>query len=360
MVKSMMSLEVIVPVFNTPVQDLERCLNSIQAQSYKEWSCLIVDASSDPETSKFIVNFCKINEKFRFVKTENKGAAGNRNVALEQCKAEFITFVDADDEVTPNFIEKSLEFIKDDSAVDIVMGATAEIKKTSVRKTPVLTLRKPIAITDNLDKSKLLSYLVAGIPDKDTNYLNGILVGRVYPKIIRTSLAKIVSFNENITIHEDNIFSFKTFELAKKIVITPEVFYLYYKNDYSVTNSLQNYYSEFDNCDNELKFSKQLLDIVKSSNYKIKTSAIGIRLTNNVMNYIYSIKNSESANVKVNVLLNSEMFNEIPKANYATYFGIGIKKKMFLKANPFFRGCIIKLIITLVRIKKILLKSNAR
>ena len=344
-----LDLKVIVPVFNTPMHDLERCLKSIQLQTYDNWSCLIVDASLNVETSKFVKNFCRSNDKFDFVKITNRGASGNRNEALKLCKAEFVTFVDADDEIVPTFFEKSLKFIASDDSIDVVVGVTSEIKNHN-EEYPSLNLQNPIFISSTIEKNKLLSYLVAGVADDDTSCLSGILVGRVYPKIIRTKLAQQVEFNDKIIIHEDNIFSFKIFELARKIVITPDVFYQYYKNNYSITNSMGNLQFNDKRLKNEIEFSKDLLNLVNSSKYEIKKSAIGIRLVNNIMNYIYSIDGN--VNEAISLLLKSNILNKIPKADYRDYPDVGIKKKLILRNSHLFRSFMVRAMIIIHVIRK--------
>ena len=350
--ESQSTLDVIVPVFNTPISDLERCFNSIKVQSYKKWKCLIVNSSTEREVIHFIDIFCEDNDQFTTIKVKNKGASGNRNKALEFCSSEFVTFIDSDDEIEPTFFEEAIEVTKKDEQVDIVMGLTLEINE----RQEVQKKQESIVIENYEEKNELLSYLIAGLSNNGTRHLNGILVGRVYPKIIRTGLAKNVKFRNEIIIHEDNIFSFETFEKARKIIVINKTFYKYYKNGYSITNSKT--YDEFENQKliNEIQFSKQLIEVVKKSKYKISESALGIRLANNVLNYIYGIYDWKSTNENIKLMLKSGILYSIPKAEDYSQYSLNVKQKSLLLSNGKLRNFIFVTMVMLRTVKLLMRK----
>ena len=67
---------------------------------------MLVDAGSDSDIAQFMATLCQSDPWFRVIKINNIGASGNRNVALQRCQAEFVTFIDADDEVVPIFLQR--------------------------------------------------------------------------------------------------------------------------------------------------------------------------------------------------------------------------------------------------------------
>lgn len=348
--KSECTLDVVVPVFNAPISDLKRCLDSIKFQTYNKWKCLIVDASTKLDITRFIEKFCEDNEQFGSIKVKNAGSSGNRNKALAFCNSEYVTFIDADDVIEPFFFEETLEVAKEDKSADIIMGITSEIKnnKSYIKD---LHFSKELTIESYEEKSKLLSYLVAGISSQNTQYLDGILVGRVYPKIIRTDLVKNVRFSNKIIIHEDNLFSFETFEKAKKTVIIPKVYYKYYINNYSITNSKSDNKFELKKLINEIDFSKQLIETVRKSKYKIDESALGIRLTNSVLNYVYEIYGWASFNKSINRMLKSGILSSIPKfADYSKY-PLNAKQKVIILSGRNLRKIIFVLMAVLRVVK---------
>lgn len=99
-------VSVIVPSYNK-VQYLLDCLLSIQRQTFTEFECIVVDDGwASPGTVREVVDRVA-DPRFRYVKNSHKqGPGGARNCGAEQARGEFIVFVDEDDELMPQCIEK--------------------------------------------------------------------------------------------------------------------------------------------------------------------------------------------------------------------------------------------------------------
>lgn len=54
-----MTIDIIIAIYNTPLKDLERCLNSIKNQTYKKWNALLIDDGSNEETKKWLDTWSK-------------------------------------------------------------------------------------------------------------------------------------------------------------------------------------------------------------------------------------------------------------------------------------------------------------
>ena len=57
-------IDIIIPVYNTPLNDLERCLNSILNQTFKNYKVFIIDDGSNNETKEFLDNYIKNKNDF--------------------------------------------------------------------------------------------------------------------------------------------------------------------------------------------------------------------------------------------------------------------------------------------------------
>lgn len=103
-------VSVIMPTYNR-AKTIERAINSILKQTYKNLELIIIDDCSNDNTID-IINSIK-DSRIRMIKlNENKGANYARNCGLNLAKGEYITFQDSDDESILNRIEKLLSFCK--------------------------------------------------------------------------------------------------------------------------------------------------------------------------------------------------------------------------------------------------------
>lgn len=94
-----MDLSIIIPVYNTDILILERCLNSAKQMSISEYEVLIVDDGSENTVKEFCIDFIKDKPNFIYFEKSNGGVSSARNFGLEQAKGKYITFLDSDDEL---------------------------------------------------------------------------------------------------------------------------------------------------------------------------------------------------------------------------------------------------------------------
>ncbi len=93
-------ISVIVPVYNG--QDyLEKCIESIEEQTYENLEIIIVNDGSTDGTGQVCVRLKEKYENIRVVTTEDEGVSAARNAGLDMAKGAFVAFVDADDRLRP-------------------------------------------------------------------------------------------------------------------------------------------------------------------------------------------------------------------------------------------------------------------
>ena len=91
-----MKLSIIVPVYNVDTYLVE-CLESIAAQTYKDFECILVDDGSTDGSRKICEVYVHRDKRFQLLSQTNKGLSFARELALQQAQGEYIGFVDADD-----------------------------------------------------------------------------------------------------------------------------------------------------------------------------------------------------------------------------------------------------------------------
>ncbi len=97
-------ISVIVPIYNVE-KYLRKCIDSILLQTYDELEIILVDDGSTDESGLICDEYeCK-DERVRVIHKNNGGLSDARNIGLDECRGDFISFIDSDDFVSPFFIE---------------------------------------------------------------------------------------------------------------------------------------------------------------------------------------------------------------------------------------------------------------
>ena len=100
-------VSIIVPVYNAH-NCLERCLMSIIRQSYPQWELILVDDGSQDDSLEICKGYSDKDSRIRVIHTENCGVSSARNTGIENAHGEYITFVDSDDMIHPDFLSECL------------------------------------------------------------------------------------------------------------------------------------------------------------------------------------------------------------------------------------------------------------
>lgn len=98
-------VSIIVPVYNTE-KYLRPCLDSIQAQTFKDFEAVLVDDGSTDKSGEICDEYAAKDSRFVVVHKQNEGVTKARITAFEHSKGEYITFIDSDDIVHSCYIDK--------------------------------------------------------------------------------------------------------------------------------------------------------------------------------------------------------------------------------------------------------------
>lgn len=97
-------ISVIVPCYK--VEDyMPRCIDSILRQTYKNLEIILVDDGSPDRCGEICDAYADKDSRIRVIHKLNGGLSDARNVAIDQAKGEWITFIDGDDFVSDNYVE---------------------------------------------------------------------------------------------------------------------------------------------------------------------------------------------------------------------------------------------------------------
>ena len=111
-------ISIIVPVYNAE-KYLNRCISSLLNQTYYNLEIILVNDGSTDNSKKICENAAKNDSRIKLINSVNEGVSLARNKGLKEANGDYISFVDSDDYVEPDYVEKMLLTLKS-KKVDIV------------------------------------------------------------------------------------------------------------------------------------------------------------------------------------------------------------------------------------------------
>ena len=114
----MPKISVIVPVYNTSMY-LRKCLDSLVNQTFSDYEIIIVNDGSTDRSEEIIYQYAKSYSKIKYYSKANEGVSAARNYGLSVATGEYITYVDSDDYVTFDILEKMIKEVNANN-LDIV------------------------------------------------------------------------------------------------------------------------------------------------------------------------------------------------------------------------------------------------
>ena len=125
----MKKISVIVPVYNTE-EYIEKCINSITGQTYKNLEIIVVNDGSTDNSLNILKSLQSKDSRIRIINQENKGVSAARNTGLDNTTGEYIAFVDSDDYLEKNMYEKMLKYMGE-SGADLVSARAFIIERSN-------------------------------------------------------------------------------------------------------------------------------------------------------------------------------------------------------------------------------------
>lgn len=298
-------VSIIVPVYNVE-KYLERCLDSIINQTFKDIEVIALNNGSTDNSLNILLEYAEKDKRIKVIDNYNLGVSEARNIGIREANGKYIVFVDSDDWIDKNMIEVlHSNIVKNDS--DLVM-CTYVREFSNHSKEKVFNLPEINIYTDNEVKSQLLRKLIGPIGSELANpeYLDAL--GTAWAKMYKTSILKeknlrFVDLNE-IGSGEDTLFNIYVLNELKKVILLNKPMYHYWRgNENSITSRYipnfiekrRNYFKYIRNFIKENEFGSEY---EKALNNRICTSVLGMGLLEcskgNNISMLSKIKNIKS------------------------------------------------------------------
>ena len=220
-------VSIIVPVYNGE-KTIERCLRSIQNQSYSNIEVLVVNDGSSDHTDRIIKKYAQRDSRFRYIEKENSGVSDSRNVAMEQAKGDYFQFVDGDDwlvkQATEEFVNTALTYGCDMVISDFYRVCGRRIyTKGHIDAGPVIT------------RMKYAEYMM----EAPANFYYGVLWNKFFrADIIRTFALKC---SLQLDWCEDFQFNLEYLQYVGKVGVIRKPLYYYVKTKGSLVDTQVNF-----------------------------------------------------------------------------------------------------------------------
>ena len=200
-------------------QYLDRCLNTIINQSYKNLEIILVDDGSTDRSGQICDAYSKKDERIKVIHQENAGLSMARNVGMDVSQGEYIGFVDSDDWVSLDFYEYLYYMIKRYD-VDVAM---CEYTRDEKKIEEYFTQEDEVII---LDKKGIWDYYFR-IHGETSCY-------SVWNRLYKKSAIDNYRFIKG-KVNEDLEFGYQINHTIKSLLKAPRRKYMYFKNNASIT-----------------------------------------------------------------------------------------------------------------------------
>ncbi len=210
-------ISIIVPVYNSE-RYLCRCLDSILNQKLSEWECILIDDGSKDGSGKICDDYEGKDIRIKTYHVKNGGPSRARNIGLSHAKGIWVSFVDSDDWINPNFLSNMIENSKN---TDIVFSSfTVHYQGKTMM---------PNTLDGYFSGSHYYSAII--------KLYNTNLFGYTWLKLYKRKIieANGIRFDENISYMEDTLFTFQYLNYGRSIRCINNHDYQYNLNDNSIS-----------------------------------------------------------------------------------------------------------------------------
>lgn len=190
-------ISIIVPVYNAE-NSIQKCINSILSQNYKEFELIIVNDGSTDKTEEICKQLSITDKRIKIYNQHNGGVSSARNHGLKRSNGEYIVFIDSDDMVDTNYIETLMAF----KNYDLVIASFKNSK---------LEFHLKECNYEHEDLSANINDIVN----------HPYLLYCVWGKLFKSSLIKQnnIYFDKELKLYEDTIFTLNYFMYCNNLKI---------------------------------------------------------------------------------------------------------------------------------------------
>lgn len=216
-----MLITIVVPIYNVE-KYLEKCIKTLINQTYSNLEIILVNDGSPDNSLKICNQYLKEDNRIKIINKENGGLSDARNAGLKMARGEYICFIDSDDYIELDMIEKTKKKLLEEELDVVIFGLYNEVVDSN----------------ENIINQKKQSI--------DLVNFNSIIsiIGYAWNKLYKTSFLKEknITFTKGLSLIEDVVFNEKVFLKNIKIGYINEPLYHYVSRNRSTL--VKQYYED--------------------------------------------------------------------------------------------------------------------
>lgn len=217
-------ISIIVPVYNLE-NYIDDCIKSIQRQTYANFEVLVVNDGSTDRSLNIAEEFAILDKRIKTVDIENSGVTRARYEGVKQSKGNYIVFIDGDDSLPEDSLEKLLTGFKENSDVDIVVSGYDIVDDNG---NFVSQVKYNYGLLDRLQYQDF----IFGIGNQASPW------AKMFKRSLITEYA--FKFKRSINVREDALMNFVISIGVNSVKIIDSSCYLYRVREGSAVNSFSN------------------------------------------------------------------------------------------------------------------------
>jgi len=210
-------ISIIVPVYKVE-KYLNRCINSIINQTYKNIEIILIDDGSPDRCGEICEEYSNKDNRITVVHKKNGGLSDARNIGMEIAKGNYITFIDSDDWVHEEYIERLYKLLKENNS-DISICNFIRTSKEYIQDDTSKVILYEFSNTEALEQLTGKYYIQMVV---------------AWGKLYKRELFNGIKFPYG-KLHEDEFTTYKVLFKSDKIVFTTETLYYYWQREDSIT-----------------------------------------------------------------------------------------------------------------------------
>ncbi len=231
-------ISVIIPVYGVE-NYIRQCLDSVLKQSYKNLEIIVINDGTRDRSAEIAKEYAQKDNRIKVYDYENGGVSAARNRGLELARGDYISFVDGDDWLHPDFYKKLSDALETNHA---------DIAKCSIIETDAVT-------------EKIIGFQKLKVKEADFDLYfgtGGMLWSVVWNALYKREIVRAIRFPAGIQSCEDEYASVMYIFKAKTVVELKDALYYYRYNASGLSKG-----TEKDTFDPLIAFSRLKKDLLK-------------------------------------------------------------------------------------------------
>ena len=223
-------ISIIVPIYNTE-KYLHQCLDSILNQTYTNFEVLLVNDGSTDSSGMICQEYVGRDSRFRYFEKDNGGVASARNLGLERSGGAYITFIDSDDWIEPNYLEVLYTALKE-SNTDVAISTYKRFAQDGVFYLRSYSREDDEFLNIGTRSRDYFLEILPRLGELDHSFYS------ISSKLIKREIIGNLLFDEQISYAEDLNFFFHLYLGVESVVYVRDYTYIYRTHDASTSQNV--------------------------------------------------------------------------------------------------------------------------